>query len=145
MTRLLLAASLLLPLAALAQPAAPPAAEADAAQLEGWLRSEKALTLVDARTAREYEAGHVPGALCIPAERTADEAARLPADKTVPVVYYCRGPACGLARRAATAAWQLGHKTVIIYAGGMPDWKAKGLPVATGAAPGSLKGAAPSP
>jgi hypothetical protein len=29
----------------------------------------------------------------------------------------------------------------MIYPGGMPDWQAKGNPVATGPAPGSLKAA----
>lgn len=87
-----LAAALLAPLLALAQPAEPPAAEVDAAQLEGWLKEGRKLTLVDARTQGECLAGHIPGALCIPAESTKQEAWRLPSDKTVPVVYYCRGP-----------------------------------------------------
>lgn len=86
------AALLLAPLLAGAQPAEPPAAEVDAAQLEGWLKEGRKLTLVDARTEGECVAGHIPGALCIPAEKTAEEAWRLPSDKTVPVVYYCRGP-----------------------------------------------------
>jgi len=86
----LLAALLLAPLAAAPQPAAP-AAEVDAAQLEGWLAAGKKLTVVDARSDQEYLEGHVPGAIGIPAERTTEEAWRLPADKTVPVVYYCRG------------------------------------------------------
>ncbi len=33
----------------------------------------------------------------------------------------------------------MGHKTVILYRGGMPDWAAKAYPVASGQAPGSLK------
>jgi rhodanese-related sulfurtransferase len=88
---LILAALLLAPLGAHAQQP-PPAAEADASQLEGWLRAGKKLTLVDARSDAEYAAGHVPGAIGIPAERTREEAWRLPSDKTVPVVFYCRGP-----------------------------------------------------
>jgi 3-mercaptopyruvate sulfurtransferase SseA len=88
---LILAALLLAPLAGGAQQP-PPAAEADAAQLEGWLRAGKKLTVVDARSDAEYLAGHIPGALGIPAERTAEEGWRLPSDKTVPIVYYCRGP-----------------------------------------------------
>ena len=92
MKRTILAALLLTPAIALAQPAQPPAAEADAGQLEGWLRAGKKLTLVDSRTDQEYLAGHIPGAIAIPAERTREEAWRLPSDKTVPVVFYCRGP-----------------------------------------------------
>lgn len=91
--RLALAALLLAPALSLAQaPAQPPAAEADAGQLEAWLRAGKKLTLVDSRTDAEYLAGHIPGAIGIPAERTREEAWRLPSDKTVPIVFYCRGP-----------------------------------------------------
>lgn len=93
MRRLALAALLLAPALSLAQaPAQPPVAEADAGQLEGWLRAGKKLTLVDSRSDAEYLAGHLPGAIGIPAERTREEAWRLPSDKTVPVVFYCRGP-----------------------------------------------------
>lgn len=90
MRRILLAALLLAPLLATAQE--PPAAEADAAQLKGWLEAGKKLTLVDARSEQEYLGGHIPGALAIPAEATREEGWRLPSDKTVPVVYYCRSP-----------------------------------------------------
>jgi rhodanese-related sulfurtransferase len=87
---LILTALLLAPLAGGAQQ--PPAAEADAAQLKGWLQAGKKLTLVDSRSDAEYAAAHIPGALGIPAERTREEGWRLPTDKTVPVIFYCRGP-----------------------------------------------------
>jgi rhodanese-related sulfurtransferase len=89
--RTLIAVSLLsAPLLAPAQE--PPAAEVDATQLKGWLGAGRKLTLVDARSEQEYLEGHIPGALGIPAEQTKEQAWRLPSDKTVPVVYYCRGP-----------------------------------------------------
>lgn len=92
MTRLLLGASLLLLAPLLAGAQQPPAAEVDGPQLQKWLAAGRKLTLVDARSDTEYRTGHIPGALGIPAERTKEEAWRLPSDKTVPVVYYCRGP-----------------------------------------------------
>ena len=90
--RSLAAALLAAPLLALAQPSEPPAAEVDAGQLKEWLAAGRKLTLVDSRSEQEYEAGHVPGALSIPAAKTAEEAWRLPSDRTVPIVFYCRGP-----------------------------------------------------
>ncbi len=70
----------------------PPAAEVDAAQLKSWLTSGRKLTVVDSRSEAEYQAAHIPGAISIPEEQMREEAWRLPADKTAPIVFYCRGP-----------------------------------------------------
>lgn len=59
-------------------------------------------TLLDVRSAAEYEAGHVPGAINIPLEELAEKVAELPKDS--PIVAYCRGPYCVM---AATAVQQL--------------------------------------
>jgi rhodanese-related sulfurtransferase len=90
MARLALLTLLLAPLLGAAQE--PPAAEVDAAHLREWLATGRKLTLVDSRSEAEYEAGHIPGAISIPEEEMKDDAWRLPADKTAPVVFYCRGP-----------------------------------------------------
>jgi rhodanese-related sulfurtransferase len=76
----------LAPALAVAQQAAITAEEILAAQ-----RSEPAPVIVDTRTAAEYEAMHVRGALHLPPGRVVPEAARLPKDKTTPLVFYCRG------------------------------------------------------
>jgi hydroxyacylglutathione hydrolase len=55
------------------------------------LVSQKKAVIIDARLPEEYLAGHIPGALNIPAERMLLEAARLPADKATPLIFYCRG------------------------------------------------------
>jgi 3-mercaptopyruvate sulfurtransferase SseA len=35
---------------------------------------------------------------------------------------------------------QLGYTYIMIFQGGMPEWTAKGLPVATGRGPGTFPG-----
>jgi rhodanese-related sulfurtransferase len=77
----------LTPALAAAQQPAVTAEEILAAQ-----RKKPVPVIVDTRTAAEYEAVHVRGALHLPPERVAAEAARLPKDKATPIVFYCRGP-----------------------------------------------------
>ena len=48
--------------------------------------------VVDARTPAEYRQVHIAGAINLPPERIAAEAARLPKDRATPLVFYCRGP-----------------------------------------------------
>lgn len=56
-----------------------------------WTDGKRKVVLIDSRLAEEYEAGHIPGAINIPPERMTLEAARLPKDKTTPMIFYCRG------------------------------------------------------
>ena len=69
--------------------------EISADQVKAWVDAHRAGkakgVLVDARPAEEYAAGHIPGAISIPADRVKEEAARLPKDKATPLIFYCRG------------------------------------------------------
>jgi hydroxyacylglutathione hydrolase len=60
-------------------------------ELKAWMEGKRAVVLIDSRLPDEYQAGHIPGAINIPAERMKLEAARLPKDKTTPIIFYCRG------------------------------------------------------
>jgi len=60
-------------------------------QIAGLMTGEKKAALIDVRSPDEYLAGHIPGAVNIPAERIAAEKRRLPKDKTAPLIFYCRG------------------------------------------------------
>ncbi|HEX5568145.1 MAG TPA: metalloregulator ArsR/SmtB family transcription factor [Streptomyces sp.] len=89
------------------------------------------LVVLDVRTAPEYAAGHLPGAVHIPLAELADRLAELPADREV--VAYCRGPYCVLAHdavRLLTAHGRRARRAV----DGVPQWRLAGLPVETGAA-----------
>jgi hydroxyacylglutathione hydrolase len=62
-----------------------------AEEVKSWTEGKRTVVIIDSRLPDEYQAGHIPGAINIPAERMKDEAARLPKDKTTPIIFYCRG------------------------------------------------------
>ena len=84
-----------------------------------------AVTVIDLRSPEEYAAGHLPGAINIPATAISAQAvAQLPKNGTV--FAYCRGPYCvaapeGVARLQAlqVPARRLGFS--------VPEWRQAGL------------------
>jgi rhodanese-related sulfurtransferase/DNA-binding transcriptional ArsR family regulator len=58
-----------------------------------------AMTVVDVRPQEEFDAGHFPGALSVPLADLADRFGEIPTG--TPVVVYCRGEFCRMAREAA--------------------------------------------
>jgi rhodanese-related sulfurtransferase/DNA-binding transcriptional ArsR family regulator len=89
------------------------------------------VTLLDVRPVEEYAAGHIVGAVSVPLREMEQRLAGLP--KRRQVVAYCRGPYCVLAIEAVARLRALGFKALRLE-DGIPDWRARGLPVAVGAA-----------
>jgi rhodanese-related sulfurtransferase len=87
--------------------------------------------VLDVRPAAEYTAGHIPGAVSIPLGELSQRLAELPADTEV--VAYCRGPYCVFAHDAVRLLRANGRAARRL-AGGMPEWRLGGLPVAAGEA-----------
>jgi rhodanese-related sulfurtransferase len=87
-----------------------------------------AVTLVEALPAAHYEADHLPGAVNLPGELTADLAGQLVADRDRLVVTYCSGPSCSRSKTAAAAFERLRYTDVRVYDGGKADWARAGLP-----------------
>ena len=93
------------------------------------------VTIVDSRpAARQYDPGHIPGAISIPDSQFDKLADRLPQDKASLLIFYCGGLQCMLSHNSAFKAQKLGYTSIKVYAEGMPDWQAKGGPVAVSAA-----------
>jgi rhodanese-related sulfurtransferase len=90
------------------------------------LRTEEVLVL-DVRPAAEYAAGHIPGALSVPHDQLAARLSELPAGTDI--VAYCRGPYCVYAPDAVRLLRGHGFPARVL-AGGLPDWRLDGLPVA---------------
>ncbi len=55
------------------------------------MHADHRTVLIDSRMPDEYQAGHIPGAVNIPAEQMKAEKKRLPKDKSAPIIFYCRG------------------------------------------------------
>jgi rhodanese-related sulfurtransferase len=81
--------------------------------------------IVDVRTRREYEAGHVPGALHVPFYTLLVRQDDIPGTRERLVVVYCEhGPRAGVARLALRLT---GFTDVRYLDGHMAGWKEHGL------------------
>jgi rhodanese-related sulfurtransferase len=63
----------------------------NAGQVKAWVDGKQKFVLIDARMPEEYGEAHIPRAINIPAEQMMLQKARLPKDKSVPLIFYCRG------------------------------------------------------
>ena len=99
--------------------------------------NQPTVRFIDARDAGTYEAGHIPGALNIDAERLGADAfigADLLADipKTHVLIVYCSGGQCDLSKRLATNLIVRGFGKVLVFDGGWNEWTDEGQPVEEG-------------
>jgi rhodanese-related sulfurtransferase len=90
------------------------------------------VVVIDVRPSEEYQSGHIPGALGIPLGQLKRRLAELPKSKDV--VAYCRGPYCVLAVEAVHLMRSRGIQAFPLDAS-VHDWRARGLPLVTGAEP----------
>jgi len=98
-------------------------------ELQQRLR-KRAVTVLDVRPEDELALGHVPGALNIPLGALKKRISEL--DPSVEIVAYCRGPYCVLSFEAVALLRERGFN-VRRLEDGIPEWRAAGLPVETGA------------
>lgn len=132
---------------------APQPPEATSVELPGvlveaeWLRTHRGsaeLQLIDARTRDAYRAGHIPGAVSLPASSLDDSSGNLASVSTIEGILSQAGVRMDRLvviydeavdhRPAARLLWALevhGHRRVAVLNGGLPTWRK--------AAPGSLE------
>ncbi len=84
------------------------------------------VTLLDVRPVEEFRAAHIPGALSIPVDDLELRLSELPSDRDV--VAYCRGLYCVLSVSAVELLLSVGFAAQRLE-DGVPDWRARGLPV----------------
>jgi rhodanese-related sulfurtransferase len=73
------------------------------------------VTLLDVRPPEEFEAGHLPGALCIPVDELPERLAEVPRDREV--IAYCRGPFCIMADEAVEVLREHGLEAQVLDLG----------------------------
>jgi rhodanese-related sulfurtransferase len=86
---------------------------------------------VDARSQNDYENGHIPGAISLPAgqfeKRIGSFLNRYPLEQ--PIVTYCSGRTCEDSHDLAQFLSDVGFTDVRIFIDGFPGWEAEGYPV----------------
>ena len=112
------------------------AAEVQALQAKGAV-------LVDTRRAAEYGEGSIKGAISIPYDpeksaKTSDgvfdasldkfDLSKM-TDKNAHLVMFCNSGTCFKSYKAAVVLAKAGYKNVYWYRDGVPDWKARKLPM----------------
>ena len=96
---------------------------------------KKGVMIIDSRpAARQYDPGHIPGAINIPDSQFDKQVDKLPADKATLLLFYCGGLECMLSHNSAFKAEKLGYSNIKVYPAGSPDWKAKGGQMSVSAA-----------
>lgn len=83
--------------------------------------------VIDVRPESEYQTAHLPHARSIPLAELKARLGEIPRSK--PVVAYCRGPFCLMAREAVALLNKKGIKASRIELG-VAEWRAAGLPLA---------------
>ena len=109
--------------------------EAEAVGMDELLRRARSnhVVILDARPAGEYLAGHIAGAISVPVDELQRRLLELTKDKQY--VAYCRGPYCVYADRAVQILNVNGRRAWRLLEG-FPEWRAAGLPIASGLEPG---------
>jgi rhodanese-related sulfurtransferase len=109
--------------------------EISAAEAKSKLDRREVDLIVDVREPKEWDSGHIPGALHAPRGMIewyadpsyANHKAQLAEAREKNVVIHCATG--GRSLLAAQSLQRLGFKNVSSMAGGFNDWSAKGLPV----------------
>ena len=82
--------------------------------------------VLDVRPADEFATAHLPHARSLPIDELKRRLAELPKD--TPVVAYCRGPFCLMAKDAVDLLRQKGY-VAFHLSDGVAEWRALGLPI----------------
>ncbi len=99
----------------------------DRHDLHTMLTTDQPVRIVMALGPRRFAQAHIPGS-----ETFADvDGAFDGLDPDEPIVVYCSGPACQASAWAQRILTARGYRDVRRYVGGLEDWDAAGLPLAT--------------
>lgn len=108
-----------------------PMATVDTGTLHSALM-EHSVILVDARPANQFQEGHLPTAVNIPAGANRVDTSLLPEDTNSPIVVYCVNPKCGLRKQVAEKLKKQGYTNILMYHEGIEGWGRAGLMLVQG-------------
>jgi len=105
--------------------------EIDSAARAKEIFDRGSVLFVDARSQKDYENGHIPGAVSLPVgrfdERIESFLNQYPPEQ--PIVTYCSGRACEDSHHLARLLSEAGYTDVRIFIDGFSGWQAEGYPV----------------
>jgi rhodanese-related sulfurtransferase len=104
--------------------------ECTVADVKSRMDRKESFQLIDVREDREWEAGHLPGAIHLGKGIIERDIEKTIPDTSAPLVLYCGG-----GFRSALAAknlQEMGYTKVISMDGGFGGWKTAGLPIEQG-------------
>ncbi len=84
------------------------------------------ILMLDVRPQAEFDSAHLPHARSLPVDELLKRLAELP--QGTPVVAYCRGPFCLMAKDAVDLLRQHGYSAHHLT-DGVAEWRAQGLPI----------------
>ena len=106
----------------------PPGVEIDVRELLAVMTGGATYHLFDARPAKRFGAGHIPGAeSAFP--KASDFLTKLPDDKAALLIFYCGGPTCPFTGHSVKLAQDAGYTNTRGFQAGLPGWKKAKLPV----------------
>ncbi len=82
--------------------------------------------VLDVRPSEEFAVAHLPHARSLPVDELRKRLAELPKD--TPLVAYCRGPFCLMAKDAVRLLRKSGYRAMHLT-DGVAEWRARGLPI----------------
>jgi rhodanese-related sulfurtransferase len=95
-------------------------------------RIGKDVWVVDSRPAKNYVAGHIPGAVNLPLEVLKQDpkaADKLGIPKPGKAIFYCGGRECPLSIESAALFKKMGYLDCAVYRNGVPGWNQKMQPL----------------
>ena len=108
-------------------------ASIDPAELQALIEAGQPPAILDVRSEKEYERGHVPGARLVPFTRVKATLPTLNIPPDTPLVVYCgHGPR---AYMAGAALRRLGFRQITYLKGHMSRWLREKRPTNTGTEP----------
>ena len=93
--------------------------------MKKMIHDEASYVLLDLRSKKAADAGHIKGAFSLPAEQLAEAKDKLPKDKSAPVILYNDGQASA---EEFAAVRSLGYKNASVLDGGAKGWDGKFFP-----------------
>lgn len=89
-----------------------------------WKKSEA--IFIDARSASDFQRGHIPKAVNVPLRSVEQNLSSLPADRDVRLITYCSSIECPNAYQLMQALLGLGYRDIQVFARGVEGWLALG-------------------